>query len=89
MTFSEYLNDYVNAQITSNIHAGELLPLRSTASQRARRMRPEDRALDWRLQVQEQCGEVRRTIAPDAEMSPGILKTEIEALLRLLGEIDD
>lgn len=87
MSFSERLTSFHNAVFWDDQKAAHELPLRSTAAKRALRMTPQDRALDWRLQVQDQAKEVRRTI--ETVTSRAILVTEVEALLRLIGEFDD
>lgn len=85
-SFKERLQQYAGGMLGS-YDAVRYIPTRVDGAMRLKRMTPELKALDWRLMVEEQCQEVRRTIREDS--SKGILQTEVQALLRLLGEIDD
>jgi hypothetical protein len=86
MSLKERLQQYVGGMLGS-YEAVRYLPTRADGAMRLKRMTPELKAMDWRLMVEEQCKEVRRTIS--LGRSREILATEVEALLRLLGEIDD
>lgn len=85
MSFSQRLKTFIlsNMGFADEAHS---LPQRNTSGTQ-RVLTPTMLAQDWRLQVQDQCNELR--VAINNKRSVGIIATEAEVLLRLLGEHND
>ena len=85
--FNRRLHDYMAAEAMDDKAAGDKLPLSNWAQQRASRLGGRERAREFRLAVGDQAVKVR--VAISIEVDPEILHTEVETLLKLLGEYDE